>query len=66
MKKDKIDELLNSSTKEELIFMFKDIINEYEGLEEKILFKYVRLEENEEINAKSVIETTEKLFIRYY
>lgn len=49
MKKDKIDELLNSSTKEELIFMFKDIINEYEGLEEKILFKYVRLEENEEI-----------------
>lgn len=50
MKNDKIDELLNSSTKEELIFMFKDLINDYEGLEEKILFKYVKLEENEEIN----------------
>lgn len=49
MKKSKIDELLSSSTKEELIFMFRDLINEYEGLEEKILFKYVKLEEKEEI-----------------
>lgn len=50
MKEDKIDELLNSLTKEELIFMIKDLINEYEELEEKILFKYVKLEEDEEIN----------------
>ena len=49
MKMVKIDELLNSSTKEELIFMLKDLINEYEELEEKILFKYVKLEEDEEI-----------------
>ena len=49
MKKGKIDELLSSLTKEELIFMLRDLINEYEGLEEKILFKYVKLEEDEEI-----------------
>ena len=49
MKKGKIDELLSSATKEELIFMLRDLINEYEGLEEKILFKYVKLEEDEEI-----------------
>ncbi|MBS5938648.1 hypothetical protein [Clostridium sp.] len=49
MKKGKIDDLLSSLTKEELIFMVRDLINEYEGLEEKILFKYVKLEEDEEI-----------------
>lgn len=49
MKTSKIDELLNSLTKEELIFIFKDLVNEYEGLEEKLLFKYVTLEEDEEI-----------------
>lgn len=49
MKVSKIDDFLNSSTKEELIFIFKNLINEYEGLEEKILFKYVTLEEDEEI-----------------
>ena len=54
MKMVKIDELLNSSTKEELIFMLKDLINEYEELEEKILFKYVKLEEDEEISAELI------------
>lgn len=62
MKVSKIDELLNYSTKDELIFMFKYLINEYEGLEEKILFKYVILEEDEEIkkNKKYLSDITKK------
>lgn len=47
--KDKIDELMNSLTKEEIIIMFKELMNDYEGMEELILFRYVSLDESEEI-----------------
>lgn len=62
MKVSKVEELLNSLTKEEIISIFKYLINEYEGLEEKILFKYVTLEEDEEIkkNKKYLLDINRK------
>lgn len=62
MKINKIDQLLNSLNKEDLISILKDLVNEYEGLEEKILFKYVTLEEDEEIkkNKKYLSDITKK------
>ena len=62
MKDKKLSSLLESKSREELIVIIEDLCNEYEGLEERILFKYITLEEDEEIkkNKKYLSEITKK------
>ena len=62
MKDKKISDLLESKSKEELIVIIEDLCNEYKGLKERILFKYITLEEDEEIkkNKKYLSEITKR------